>query len=106
MSKLSILSQTPVLRALIYAIVGIVGVIGIVTGAIDVDGLNSWVDRVPSIAATAASVLALANIHPTPVAAAAVSEANEGAHGKHSAADPTAAYVARLREMHGKLGDS
>lgn len=105
MNKLSILSQTPVLRALIYAIVGIVGVAGIVTGAIDVDGLNSWVDRVPSIAATAASVLALANIHPTPAAAAAVSEANEG-HGKHSVADPTAAYVARLREMHGKLGDS
>lgn len=105
MNKLSILSQTPVLRALIYGIVGIVGVIGIVTGVIDVDGLNSWVDRVPSIAATAASVLALANIHPTPVAAAAVSEANEG-HGKHSATDPTAAYVARLREMHGKLGDS
>nr|DAX92416.1 MAG TPA: hypothetical protein [Caudoviricetes sp.] len=103
MSKLSILSQTPVLRALIYAIVGIVGVIGIVTGAIDVDGLNSWVDRVPSIAATAASVLALANIHPTPAAAAAV---GEGEHGKHSATDPTAAYVARLREMHGKLGES
>lgn len=101
MSKLSILSQTPVLRALIYAIVGIVGVVGIVTGAIDVDGLNSWVDRVPSIAATAASVLALANIHPTPVAAV-----GEGAHGKHSVTDPTAAYAARLREMHGKLGDS
>ena len=100
MNKLSILSQTPVLRALIYGIVGIVGVIGIVTGAIDVDGLNSWVDRVPSIAATAASVLALANIHPTPVAAV-----GEGVHGKHSAADPTAAYEARLREMHGKLGD-
>lgn len=102
MSKLSILSQTPVLRALIYAIVGIVGAIGIVTGAIDVDGLNSWVDRVPSIAATVASVLALANIHPTPVAAAAVGEAN----GKHSVTDPTAAYEARLRDMHGKLGDS
>lgn len=100
MNKLSILSQTPVLRALIYGIVGIVGVIGIVTGAIDVDGLNSWVDRVPSIAATAASVLALANIHPTP--AAAVGDAT----GKHSVTDPTAAYVARLREMHGKLGDS
>lgn len=102
MNKLSILSQTPVLRALIYAIVGIVGVVGIVTGAIDVDGLNSWVDRVPSIAATAASVLALANIHPTPKAAAV----GEGAHGKHSVTDPTAAYEARLREMHGKLGDS
>lgn len=103
MNKLSILSQTPVLRALIYAIVGIVGVIGIVTGAIDVDGLNSWVDRVPSIAATAASVLALANIHPTPKAAvAAVDDEN----GKHSVTDPTAAYVARLREMHGKLGES
>nr|DAY05019.1 MAG TPA: hypothetical protein [Caudoviricetes sp.] len=102
MNKLSILSQTPVLRALIYAIVGIVGVVGIVTGAIDVDGLNSWVDRVPSIAATAASVLALANIHPTPVAAAAVGEAN----GKHAVTDPTAAYEAHLREMHGKLGDS
>lgn len=100
MNKLSILSQTPVLRALIYAIVGIVGMIGIVTGAIDVDGLNSWLDRVPSIAATAASVLALANIHPTP--AAAVGDAI----GKHSVTDPTAAYVARLREMHGKLGDS
>lgn len=103
MNKLSILSQTPVLRALIYAIVGIVGVVGIVTGAIDVDGLNSWVDRVPSIAATAASVLALANIHPTPVAAAAV---GEGAHGKHAVTDPTAAYEARLREMHGKLGEN
>jgi hypothetical protein len=103
MSKLSILSQTPVLRALIYGIVGIVGVVGIVTGAIDVDGLNSWVDRVPSIAATAASVLALANIHPAPKAVAAV---GDGAHGKHSVTDPTAAYVARLREMHGKLGDS
>lgn len=103
MNKLSILSQTPVLRALIYAIVGIVGVIGIVTGAIDIDGLNSWVDRVPSIAATAASVLALANIHPTP--AAAVGDEN-GGYGKHSVTDPTAAYVARLREMHGKLGDS
>lgn len=103
MNKLSILSQTPVLRAMIYAIVGIVGVVGIVTGAIDVDGLNSWVDRVPSIAATAASVLALANIHPTPVSAAAV---GEGVHGKHSVTDPTAAYAARLREMHGKLGDS
>lgn len=103
MNKLSILSQTPVLRALIYAIVGIVGVIGIVTGAIDVDGLNSWVDRVPSIAATAASVLALANIHPTPKAAvAAVGDAT----GKHSVTDPTAAYVARLREMHGKLGEN
>lgn len=104
MNKLSILSQTPVLRALIYGIVGIVGVVGIVTGAIDVDGLNSWVDRVPSIAATAASVLALANIHPTPKAA--VAAVGEGVHGKHSATDPTAAYVARLREMHGKLGDS
>lgn len=104
MSKLSILGQTPVLRALIYAIVGIVGVIGIVTGAIDVDGLNSWVDRVPSIAATAASVLALANIHPTPKAAAAA--VGEGVHGKHSVTDPTAAYVARLREMHGKLGEN
>lgn len=104
MNKLSILSRTPVLRALIYAIVGIVGVIGIVTGAIDIDGLNSWVDRVPSIAATAASVLALANIHPTP-AAAAVGDADE-VHGKHSVADPTAAYASRLREMHGKLGDS
>nr|DAV85930.1 MAG TPA: hypothetical protein [Caudoviricetes sp.] len=103
MNKLSILSQTPVLRALIYAIVGIVGVIGIVTGAIDVDGLNSWVDRVPSIAATAASVLALANIRPTPKAAA-VGDADGG--GKHSVTDPTAAYAARLREMHGKLGDS
>ena len=103
MNKLSILSQTPVLRALIYAIVGIVGVVGIVTGAIDVDGLNSWVDRVPSIAATAASVLALANIHPTPAAVAAV---GEGVHGKHAVNDPTAAYVARLKEMHGKLGDS
>lgn len=103
MSKLSILSQTPVLRALIYAIVGIVGVVGIVTGAIDVDGLNSWVDRVPSIAATAASVLALANIHPTPAAAAAV---GEGEHGKHSVTDPTAAYVARLKELHGNLGGS
>lgn len=103
MSKLSILSQTPVLRALIYAIVGIVGIVGIVTGAIDVDGLNSWVDRVPSIAATAASVLALANIHPTPKAAvAAVGEAN----GKHAVTDPTAAYEARLREMHGKLGEN
>lgn len=103
MNKLSILSRTPVLRALIYGIVGIVGVIGIVTGAIDVDGLNSWVDRVPSIAATAASVLALANIHPTPAAnAAAVGDAT----GKHSVTDPTAAYAARLREMHGKLGDS
>ena len=103
MNKLSILSQTPVLRAFIYAIVGIVGVIGIVTGAIDVDGLNSWVDRVPSIAATAASVLALANIHPTPKAA--VGDA-DGGHGKHSVTDPTAAYVARLREMHGKLGEN
>lgn len=103
MNKLSLLSQTPVLRALIYAIVGIVGASGIVTGAIDVDGLNSWVDRVPSIAATAASVLALANIHPTPKAAvAAVGDAT----GKHSVTDPTAAYVARLREMHGKLGES
>lgn len=105
MNKLSILSQTPVLRALIYAIVGVVGVVGIVTGAIDVDGLNSWVDRVPSIAATAASVLALANIHPTPVAAAAAA-VGEGVHGKHSVTDPTAAYAARLKELHGKLGDS
>ena len=102
MNKLSILSQTPVLRALIYAIVGIVGIVGIITGAIDIDGLNSWVDRVPSIAATAASVLALANIHPTPVAVAAVGDAN----GKHSVTDPTAAYVARLREIHGKLGEN
>lgn len=104
MNKLSILSQTPVLRALIYAIVGIVGVVGIITGAIDVDGLNSWVDRVPSIAATAASVLALANIHPTP--AAAVAAVGEGVHGKHSVTDPTAAYAARLKELHGKLGGS
>ena len=106
MNKLSILSQTPVLRALIYGIVGIVGVVGIVTGAIDVDGLNSWVDRVPSIAATAASVLALANIHPTPKAAVAAVGDENGGHGKHSVTDPTAAYVARLREMHGKLGDN
>lgn len=63
-NKIALLSTTPVLRAVIYALVGIAGVVGIITGMADPGTVGTWVDHVPSIAATVASVLALANIHP------------------------------------------
>lgn len=64
MAKIQLLGSTPVLRAIIYAAVGIVGVAALITGAIDADSLQTWLERVPAIAATIGSVLALANMAP------------------------------------------
>ncbi|APT85310.1 hypothetical protein [Corynebacterium aquilae] len=102
-NKVELLSSTPVLRAAIYVVVGLVGIGALIAGAIDADGLTSWLNRVPAIAASVASVLALANLH-SPVAAFAGTTQPEPEPEPEGntppALSPMEEYRARLMDAH------
>ncbi|PRQ10642.1 hypothetical protein C1Y63_10645 [Corynebacterium sp. 13CS0277] len=98
-NRIQLLTSTPVLRAVLYGIMGLTGAGAVVAGVIDPTTLNSWVDRAPAIAATLGSILALANIHPQPTPAGTMPPQATPTPAP-AQQDPTAEYAARLLADH------